>query len=489
MTAALAIVGGALALLVAILAVNTARFRSRQVRVPSVEGIAVDAERCARNLARALTFATVSHERAEGFDHAVFGAFHSFLGETYPRVHEALQREVVEGSSLLYTWPGSEPSLAPLVLMAHIDVVPAGEANGDDWTHPPFAGEIADGFVWGRGALDDKASLVGILEAVEALLGEGLAPRRTVYLAFGHDEELGGWQGAAAVATRLEELGVRAAMVLDESGVLAQGIVPQIDRPVALIGIAEKGFVSLQLEVEQEGGHSSMPPVSTAIGILAAALARLERKPFPARMTDIARLQFDFLGPEMPLFRRLILANRWLLAPLVRSKMEQKPTTAAALRTTMASTLISGGEKENVLPQRACATINLRLLPGDTEETILAHVRRAVDDPRVSLRRGGIRPRFASSVADVESEGFTTLTRTIRELFPEALVAPYLVLGATDAWHYGRISDCVLRFLPLRLTEEDLKRIHGTDERIAVDNLTEVVRFYAQLIKGSGLDT
>ena len=483
MIAALAIACGALALLAATLVINALRFRSRQVEVPAAEGIAVDAGRCASNLARALSIATVSFDEVERVDIAAFASFHVFLSETYPRVHRALKREVVGGHSLLYTWAGSDPALPPTLLMAHLDVVPAGSDSEGDWTHPPFAGEIADGFVWGRGALDDKASLIGILEAVEALLAEGYAPRRSVLLAFGHDEELGGWRGAAALAALLEERGVRAALVLDESGVITQGIVPRIDKPVALIGIAEKGFVTLQLEVRQDGGHSSMPPPRTAIGILGAAVDRLEGHPFPVQLTRIAEHQFNFLGPEMPLLKRLTLANRWLLSSLVRRKLEQKPTTAAALRTTLAATMISGGEKENVLPQRAQALVNLRVLPGETEQSVLEHVNRAVADPRVTVRLGGMQPRFSTVIADPEAAVFGTLVRTIRELFPGTLVAPYLVLGATDAFHYGRISDCLLRFLPLRVTEEDLKRIHGTDERIAVDNFAEVVRFYAQLIR------
>jgi carboxypeptidase PM20D1 len=480
LTAVLAVLVAAVVLVVAF---NTATFRSRQMPVAGDAVVAVDAMAAARRLAQSVRFETLSHQDPARFSAAPFRALHAFLERSYPRMQTNLVRERINGHSLLYEWPGRDASLQPVLLLAHQDVVPADPASLDKWSHPPFSGEIADGYVWGRGTIDDKGGLMAIHEAVEILLAEGFRPARTVYLAFGHDEEVGGRQGAARISQALAQRGVRLASVLDEGQVVTSGIVPGFERPVALIGIAEKGYLSLELLVEAEGGHSSMPPRHTAVGILAAAIAKLEANPFPASLPEPVRRQFAYLGPEQGWTRRVLFSNLWLFAPLVRGQMEKAPSTAAMLRTTIAPTMLEGSIKENVLPMRARAVVNFRLLPGARSEDIIAKVRAVIADARVKVAPTGTSGSEPSPVADTDAEAFMRLQRAVSATFSDAVVAPSLVLGATDTRHFIGIADNLFRFLPARLARDDLKRYHGVDERIAVENYGEFIRFYVRYLR------
>jgi carboxypeptidase PM20D1 len=470
----------ALLLLLAVMLVRTARFGEAEVRAPAADAYAAPAG-AAERLAEAIRIPTVSNQDSAQFDTAAFAAFHALLQQRYPRVHAALRRETVAGHTLLYTWPGADPRLPPVLLMGHVDVVPVEPGTEARWTRPPFSGAIADGFVWGRGALDDKVSVMGTLEAVEMLLAQGFAPRRTVLLAFGHDEETGG-RGARAVAALLRGRGVRPWLVLDEGGVIGQGLMPGVDRPTALVGIAEKGFVSVELSVETEGGHSSMPPPRGSIGRLSAAIQRLEQNPMPARLDGPARQLFGRVGPEMPFAHRMVFANLWLTRPLVIRTLEGAPGSNAMIRTTTAPTIFQAGTKENVLPSRARAVVNFRILPGDSVAGVVAHVRRVVGDTAVRIRAMQGFASEPSPVSRTEGEPWRVLERSIRQGAPDAVVAPYLVVGGTDARHFHALSEHVYRFIPTRVTQDDLDRIHGTNERIAVRDYEAAIGFYRQLL-------
>jgi carboxypeptidase PM20D1 len=468
------------------MAARTATFTSRQMNVQPAQPPRVDARRAAENLAAAVRFKTVSDADPARFPREEFLAFHRFLEETFPGVHRSLKREAVGGLSLLFSWPGSDPALPPVLFLAHQDVVPIAPGTEADWSHPPFSGDVAEGFIWGRGTLDDKCGLIAVIQAAEELVGRGFKPRRTIYLAFGHDEEVGGVNGAARIAKLLSERGVRGLYALDESGVIAKGIIPGVAKPVSLVGVAEKGYATLTLSVREEGGHSSMPPAETAIGILGRAVSRLEQNQFPAQMDGPGTMIFDWVGPEMSFGMKLLFANRRLLGGIVRNELLKSPSMAAALRTTTAPTIIAAGNKENVLPQEARAAVNFRLLPGETVDSVIAHVRRTVDDPRVKVEN--LRPETAvaaTRVTDPESQGFKLLERTIRQVFPDTVVAPYLVLGGTDARHYDAICPSVLRFLPLEMAPADLSRLHGTNERVSVQGFARAVGFYMQMIENS----
>jgi carboxypeptidase PM20D1 len=443
------------------------------------QGPAVSA--AAERLAEAIRFETISWEDGERLDREVFLAFHGFLERSYPRLHASLQREIVSEYSLLYTWPGAGATLKPLLLTDHFDVVPVIEETLDQWEHPPFSGAIADGFVWGRGTLDDKSGAMSILEAVEGLLAEGFTPGRTIYLAIGHDEEIGGPKGAAATAALLRERGVALEFTLDEGGAVTTGAVPGVEAPVALIGIAEKGYASIEVTARAVGGHSSMPPRTTAIGRLARAVQRIEKRPMPARVSGPAALLLDAVGPHMEFPLRVAVRNRWLFMPVLRRQLERSPVGNAMIRTTTAVTMIEGGVKENVLPDSATATVNFRLLPGDTGEDVLAHVRKAVDDDEVDVEL--MASREASPVADPESASFELLRACLAEVMPDVLVAPYLSLGGTDTKHYVDLAENSYRFNPLRVGREDVKRAHGVNERIAVANYGELIAFNQAVIR------
>jgi carboxypeptidase PM20D1 len=322
---------------------------------------------------------------------------------------------------------------------------------------------------------------MAILEAMEYQVGRGCSPRRTIYLALGHDEEIGGAQGNGQIAVWMRQQGIRLQWVLDEGGCIF-GDVPGISRPVALIGIAEKGHLNVQVVAEAEGGHASLPPRQTAVGILARAISRLEEHPFPRRLDGGAQHMLDFLGPEMPFPQRLAVANRWLFSPLIKRMWGSKPSGDAILRTTAAVTMIEGGVKDNVLPTRAEATVNVRMLPGDSAAGVLASMATIMDDERVRLV-----PKAAakepSPISRVDSENFLLLHTTIRETFPDVWVAPFVITGGTDSVHYRDFLCDIYRFVPARLADSDLARIHGIDERISQDNYLEMIQFYARLIE------
>lgn len=319
---------------------------------------------------------------------------------------------------------------------------------------------------------------------MEHLLERDFRPRRGVLLAFGHDEEVGGLEGAAAVARLLSERGIHPAFVFDEGGVIVDGMVPGVSGPVAVVGITEKGYVSVELVVETDGGHSSTPPSETSIGILADAVRRLERTPLPTRMEPPVRALFEALAPEATMGHRLVFANLWLFAPLVIRLLGRFPETASMVRTTTAPTIFQAGVKDNVVPGHARAVVNFRILPGDSIQSVLEHARRTVADDRVRVAALP-EQREPSHTSPVDSQHFALLSRTIREVFPDTVVAPYLVVGGTDARHFQELTEDIYRFMPLRLSRDDLKGIHGSNERVSVEGFRKAVGFYIRLLRNA----
>jgi carboxypeptidase PM20D1 len=476
----------ALAALAVALAINTGRHGTRQLQVPRIVPPAVDERAAGESLAAAIRARTVSSHDDPQLNADQFAALHAHLAQRYPKVHASLKRETVGGTSLLYTWEGSDPKRAPIALMAHQDVVPVAPGTEADWQAEPFGGVLKDGFVWGRGAWDDKANLIAQLESVEALLASGFKPAGTIYLVFGADEEVGGERGAKQIAQMLQQRGVKLDFVVDEGLVITEGIMPGLQAPAALIGVAEKGYLSLKLEAKATPGHSSMPPAPgrSAIAQLSQALARLDAQPMSGAVRGVAAEMFDTLAPELGGFNRVALSNRWLFGPLLQSQLEKSASTNAMLRTTTALTVASAGNKDNVLPGRAEAVVNFRILPGDTQAGVIEHVKRVIgnDQIAVSVVPGASE---ASKVAPTDGSGYQAIQRTVRELFPDVVVAPGLMIGATDARHFEPLSQQVLRFSPVRAKPEDLSRFHGTNERISLANLADLIRFYQRLLQTS----
>ncbi|HYN09180.1 MAG TPA: M20 family peptidase [Vicinamibacterales bacterium] len=471
----------ALAAVFAVGTIRMFRLQSRQPAPSAPASITIDLAAAATRLSGALQFPTISWGDAARRDGDAFLGLHTYLQDKFPAVGRVLTREAIATYSLLYTWPGRRGDLPPVILVAHLDVVPA-ETSGRAWTQPPFSGAIADGKVWGRGAIDDKSGVLGLLESVEALIGAGFTPERTIYLAFGHNEEDGGdASGAAAIARHLAGRGVHDAFLLDEGGVIFDRV-PGVRQPVAFVGITEKDPVTFELRVTAPGGHASMPPTHTAVGILGRALDRLEQRPMPSRLDGAARETFMTLAPEMTPPMRAVFANLWLTRPAVLRRFAQTPETNATIRTTMAPTMLEASPKANVLATAARAIVNVRLLPGDRVPDAQRHMRAAIDDPRVEivvLAGGGGDPPPISSATSAD---FARLGGAIRSVYPEVLVAPFLTVAATDSRHYVRIAPHIYRFLPIHF-DGAFEAVHGVDEHVTIDAYEKAIRVYATIIK------
>ena len=449
---------------------------SPQRQAPSPLAVEVDAQRIARHLSEAIRQPTISLDNPEAFE-----ALRAWLPRAYPRIYATLEVEEIGRDSLLMHWRGSDPERSPYAFLAHLDVVPVETGSEALWEHPPFSGAVAAGYVWGRGAIDDKGPAIAMLEAIESLLEAGYVPPRSLYLALGGDEEVGGKQGAGAIAGALESRGVRLGFTLDEGMVIANGLVPDIDAPVAVIGVAEKGYMNLRLTAFQAGGHSSVPPAHTAAGRLAGALVRLEAQPLPASLEGPPLLSLQFLAPHMGILARASIAAYPLSRRLLLARYLGEPAMAAQVRTTTAITMLEAGIRPNVLPASASAVVNFRIRPGESADEVVAHVRDAVNDPEISIEV--LRASEASPVSPVDGEGFRIVQRALAEVVPEALVIPGLVLGGTDSRHYVQLTDGAYRFAPMRLGGSDVTRIHGSNERISIANLVEMVRFYRRVIQ------
>jgi carboxypeptidase PM20D1 len=468
--------------IIGVLLFNTFTFYSLQQEVQPVTDNPVYRKRSIDKLAGAIQIPTVSYQDTSNINYESFDLFIHYLNTRFPMVHRTLSLQRVSDYSLLYRWQGRDTTSAPIVLAGHYDVVPAPDST--EWTHPPFSGTVSDGFIWGRGTLDDKIAVIGIMEAVEMLLEEGFQPESTIYLAFGHDEEIGGMDGAAHMVDILKARGEIPDFVLDEGMMVTDGVMTGADRPVAIIGIGEKGYLSLKLTAHSNSGHSSTPPRHTAAGKLSQAIVNLENNQFPARMDAVAGQMFSFIGPELPFLMKMAMANRWAFDPLLKSQLLESPSTAALLRTTTAATMLEAGVKDNVLPATASGVVNFRILPGDSIETVHNHVRSVVRDPSISVEPVDIQtnPR---PMAPVDAEPFTLLHKTIRQVYEEAIVAPGLLVGTSDGRHYTELTNRVYSFSPFVVGPGDLHRIHGHNERIAVNTYHKYILYYYQLLKNS----
>jgi carboxypeptidase PM20D1 len=455
-------------------------FEDKQYRVEEpLKPVLIDQEGAVQRFAKAIQIPTISYDDRNNFDHQAFRDFQQHLEASFPLVHQYAIQTKIEQYSLIYHLKGSDPSLKPALFMGHMDVVPVDENTQDQWLQDPFGGEVVEGTIWGRGTIDDKVSVLALMESMELLLKQDIQPARSIYFAFGHDEEVGG-EGAIAIAAHFLKQNLRFEFVLDEGGIVTDGIIPGASQPVALIGVAEKGIVNFRLSVNDEGGHSSQPPAHTAAGVLAQALVEVENNQFPSTM-EYFGLMFDAIGYSTPLSSRLPMANLWLLSPLVKQVILATANTAATARTTTAITMLQGSTKSNVLPTQATGVVNFRILPGDTIASIHEHLEIVIDDPRVKIE--SFMGNEASAVSSSDSYGFKLIEQTIRRLDQNILVAPYLVLGATDSRHFYQLSDNIYRFMMVRLTPEALKGFHGINEKISVQDYLQAIQFYSAMIK------
>lgn len=449
----------------------------------SLPGYASERSAAVSHLAEAIQFETISYQDRSQIDYSEFLAFHEFLKETYPLTFSALKVETVANYSLVLTWMGTEPELKPVLMDSHYDVVPIEPGTEEDWVQPPFGGAVGDGYLWGRGALDDKASVIATLEAIEALLKEGFKPQRTMLFSFAHDEEIGGDDGAANIVKHLKAQNIQLEYMIAEGGLILEGnpLVP--GRDMAMIGLAEKTYVTLTLKAKGEGGHSSMPVEDNAVVRLASAITRLHENPFEPELMPPVSDMLKIVGKELGGVKGFVMEHQWLTEPVLLSILEKQPTTNAMIRTTTAVTMFDAGIKENVISQQAQAKVNFRLMPGFTQEQLIEAVTEIIDDDQIVIESK--QWQKGPPVADINGEGYTRVKGAINEAYPGALVTPSMLTATTDSPHYVGLAPNIYRFHPFSLPMADTKTIHSTNERISLEAVDRSVVVSRALIKAS----
>jgi carboxypeptidase PM20D1 len=471
-----------LTLLLGFLLIKTFLYKAPDTEKPDRVEVEIDKGAISR-LQGAIQIPTISHpDRA---DTTNMIRFLSYLEEQFPNVHTELERELVNKLSVVYKWKSENPTKDPALFLAHMDVVPVDEASEAKWDYDAFAGTVKENYILGRGTLDDKGSVLSILEATETLLKKGFQPAQDIYFAFGHDEEIGGKDGAVKIAEAFEALSQRFSFIIDEGLVVITDGLAGVSKPIGLVGLAEKGAMSMTLTVELEnGGHAMMPPKETAITILSDALVKIKNNPPGIHFNESVEKMFDHIGPEMKWPERIFFANQWLFRPLIAQSLSKNNAPNALIKTTLAPTIIHGGIMDNVLPSQAEAIINVRIIPGETVESVVEYVRKTIDDPRVRIESEAVnRPRDPTFVSPTDSDGFKTIRKSIYETFGDVIVSPGLVIGGTDSRHYSNLCDAIYRFMPVMISNEDLKGIHGVNEKISIENYHRMIAFYTRLIQ------
>lgn len=446
------------------------------------ESVQLDAYR--RNLSDAIKFKTVSNPNPDEVDWEEFKKFHSFFEERFPLVHKNLKCEEISIASRLYTWVGTKPNLEPIALLGHQDVVPVAEDTVKEWEHPAFEGVDDGEFIWGRGALDMKNHLIAVLQTVETLLSENFQPERTVYLCFGHDEEIvaAKTSGAGAIADALKARGVHLDSVIDEGGAILNVNVPKIiNAKLAGIGIAEKGYADYKVTVTSKGGHSSQPPKHSGIGELARVVRDLENHQFKAAMPQFVYDLFTKIGKNVSYPARIVTCNLWLLKPVITAVMKKIPPAASLIRTTTGVTMAEGSPAANVLPQKSSVTINFRMMPGTTIADVKEHIKSVVKNKDIEIEL--LKAKEASKVSPTNSRSFKIIEELCMRTDSTNIVAPYLVMGGTDSYHYEEVCDNIYRFSPFTLDTKYLLYTHAANERIPVDCLEGGLKFFKRYIK------
>ncbi len=474
----------ALIVLIAIIAVRTMTFQPAGIAAASGIQLAaapsVNVARAAEHLGAAIRFQTVSHQDAAENQQGEWDKLLAWLQVTYPNAHRVMKREVVGTHGLLYTWSGSDPALQPIVLMAHQDVVPVTAGTEKDWKYPAFSGQIAEDAVWGRGSVDDKGSLITLFEAFDGLAKQGYQPKRTVLLVSGSNEEVGGGD-ARAIAALLAARGIKALFTLDEGSVVIRDA-PITNGPAILIGVAEKGYATLKITAQGQGGHSSMPGKELATIALAKAVVAINDKQFPMELRGPTADLLGVMATKVGGVTKIAAANSWLFGGIIRKKFSESPAGAAALHTTIAPTMLSGSPKENVLPQMATALINYRIAPWDTSASVMARAKAAVASLPVTLEWDAP-PREPSPVSSANSGGWKLIRAAAEARDQNVPVSPYLVVAGTDSRSLSQVSTDVYRFAPVKISAGEAKMIHGTNEHMTLDNLVRMIIFYSQLIE------
>ncbi|XP_067585318.1 N-fatty-acyl-amino acid synthase/hydrolase PM20D1 [Pseudorca crassidens] len=415
--------------------------------------------------------------------------FGEYIHKVFPTVFKTsfIRHEAVGEYSHLFTVQGSDPSLQPYMLLAHIDVVPAPD---EGWDVPPFSGLESDGFIYGRGTLDNKNSLMAILQALELLLIRNYIPRRSFFIALGHDEEVSGVKGAQKISALLQARGIQLAFIVDEGSFILDGFIPNLQKPFAMVSVSEKGAIDLMLQVNMTPGHSSAPPKETSIGILAAAVSRLEQTPMPNMFGGGPfKMALQQLANEFPFPTNIVLSNLWLFQPLVSRLMERNYITNALVRTTTALTMFNAGVKVNIIPPVAQATVNFRIHPAQTVQEVLKLAKDIVADDRIQFHVLNAFDPLPVSPSDDQALGYQLLRQTIQSVFPEVnIVAPGTCIGNTDSRHYTNLTTGIYRFNPIYLQPQSFSSIHGINEKISVQAYETQVKFIFEFLQNADAD-
>lgn len=465
-------------------AVKAALFKEKRTPGPELPSEKADADRAALHLSEAIRIKTISRDDPQQVDWSQFEKFHDFLEKAYPLITKNLSREKVSRASLLYKWQGKNDTLKPIAFLSHMDVVPVSDGTLDDWEHPPFDGFNDGEFIWGRGALDMKNHLICVMESIETLLEEGFEPERSIYLCFGHNEEIVAAEesGAGAIMETLRARGVELDSIIDEGGAMLPANVKGIlEGNLAGIGIAEKGYADFRLTLKAKGGHSSQPPKHTAIGELSKAVLRLENHQFKAKLPDYVNDMFISIGKRCSYAGRLVMCNYPILKPAVKYAMTKIPPAASLIRTTIGVTMSSGSPAANVLPQSASVTVNCRIMPGESIASTKEHIRKAIKNDKIEIEL--IKGKEPSCISPTDSKSFRTLKKLSVAANQNNIVTPYLVMGGTDAYHYEPICKNIYRFAPFTISTSLLLTTHSTNERCPIEQLGAGITFFKRYIR------
>ena len=471
------IILAAIVVFVGILLVRTAQFKPLPEPERSQEKVALNEEKIVADMQELIRCKTVSYDDTSLIDEGEFLKFRQLLPQLYPNIHEHCEFGMMGVNGLLYLWKGKTDK-DPVILMAHYDVVPVEESQ---WEKPPFDAVVEDGVLWGRGTLDTKGTLCGVLEAAEQLIGEGYVPEHDIYFAFSGQEEVNGTT-CRDMVTWFEEQGIHPAMVLDEGGAVVENVFPGVSRECAVVGIAEKGMANIELHAKSRGGHASTPPPHTIVGELAKAVVAIENHPFPRQLTKPVREMLNVLGRHSTFVYKLIFANLWCFEGLFDMVCRMSGGELnAMMRTTCAMTRMQGSKAFNVIPPTASVGMNLRLMGTDTAESAKEYVEKVIANPNIEVTV--YEGRNPSPESDTSGEAWQTLSQAIADTWQDALVSPYLMMACSDSWNYGRISDKVYRFSAMKLSKEERGMIHGNNELVPVATLVKTVEFYVRLMK------
>ncbi|MBQ8591231.1 MAG: M20/M25/M40 family metallo-hydrolase [Lachnospiraceae bacterium] len=460
-----------------VILLRTMLFTPKPVARVEAKSVDLDEDKIIADMVDMIRCKTVSNRDEAMVDYAEFEKFEQLLKERFPKIHEKCQLEKIGKTGLLYYLPGKS-SEKPSVCMAHYDVVPIEE---EGWSKPAFEGVIEEECIWGRGTLDTKGTLCGIMEALEQMLAEEYVPANDLYLSFSGEEEIDG-DSCADIVSYLEQKKIKPAIVVDEGGAVVEHVFPGVQEECALVGIGEKGGVNLDFTMDSEGGHASTPPVHTVLGQLSEAICKIEKHPFKRQLVKPVAEMFDILGRHSTFLYRMIFANLWCFMPVLDMICKKSGGELnAMMRTTVAVTRMEGSKAYNVLPPKASFGVNMRLLGDDTIQSSIEYLQNVIKNQKIKIELvNGMNPSIYS---DTACEEWHKLETVIRQTWPEVIVSPYLMMACSDSRHYCRITDRVYRFSAMRLSKEERAMVHGNNERIPIETLLKTVEFYIRLLQ------